>query len=130
MFLGSPDLVHSRSFSRLWNLGHIAAFTVWSLLLLRHWAGLAARPFRVQAVTVLLFCLLAGGTVELIQSLSGRYSSLADMGRNVLGGLTALLFLFPGRLSIKTSLLRRWQIVTLALLLIALAPLVRSFIDE
>lgn len=130
LFLGGPDLIHTRSFKHALDLGHIAAFTLWSLLLMHQWPGLASVPFRQQAATVLLFCVVAGAAVEIIQSVIGRHASLEDMGRNAIGGLLALCFFFPGRLSMDKHRLRLFQSITLLLFLIALVPLTRSLIDE
>lgn len=130
LFVGGPDLIHTRSFKQAWDLGHIAAFTVWSLLLVRSWPRLASVPFRSQVITVLLFCLVAGGSVEIIQRAFGRYASLGDIGLNAVGSLLALFFFFPDRRTIEKRLLRLLQILTCVLFLIAMVPLSRAVVDE
>jgi hypothetical protein len=130
LFFGGPDLIRTRSFKHAWDLGHIAAFAVWSLLLMRAWPWLAAAPFGQSAIVVVLFCLVAGGSVEVLQGLTGRYPAWADMGRNAIGCLLALFFLFPKRLSLARCWRRLFQAVTLALLLTTLFPVTRALVDE
>lgn len=130
LFLGSPDLIHSRSFKHAWDLGHIAAFMAWSLLLIREWPWLSSGSFRKQATIAVLFCLVAGGSVEVAQGAMGRYPSFDDVGRDIIGCLIALFFMFPKRLSLDQSLRRLLQTATLVLFLIALIPVSRAIIDE
>jgi hypothetical protein len=130
LFFGGPDLMPSRSFKLAWDLGHIAAFAVWTLLLMRTWPWLASAPFGREVMVVMLFCLVAGGSVEVLQGLTGRYPAWADMGRNAIGCLLALFFLFPKRLSLARCWRRLLQAVILALLLMTLFPVTRALVDE
>jgi hypothetical protein len=93
-FVGVPDLVHSRSFKYAWDLGHIAAFAVWSVLLFRWLPWLHSLSIGKKVFATLLFCILLGGLIEFAQVSFGHYPSWSDMGRNILGGLSALFFLF------------------------------------
>lgn len=115
LFLGGPDLIHCRSFKHAWDPGHIAAFLAWSLLLIHRWSWLSSGSFRKQAIIVIVFCLVAGGSVEVAQGALGRYPSFDDVGRDIIGCLIALFFLFPKRLSLDQSLRRLLQTVTLVL---------------
>jgi hypothetical protein len=130
LFFGGPGLISTRSFKHAWDLGHIAAFAVWTLLLMRTWPWLAAAPFGRQAMVVVLFCLVAGGSVEFLQGLTGRYPAWEDMGRNAIGCLLALFFVFPKRLSLARRRRRLFQAITLALFLTALFPAIRALVDE
>lgn len=130
LFLGGPDLVSTRSFTRAWDLGHIAAFAVWSLLLLRSWPWLTAARFGTQILVIVLLTLTVGGTAEIIQGTFGRYPSWNDLGMDVLGSLLALFFLFPKRHCMPRPWHRLFQAITIGLLLIALLPLTRALVDE
>ncbi|BBO84274.1 hypothetical protein DSCO28_48400 [Desulfosarcina ovata subsp. sediminis] len=130
MFFGGADLVHMRSFKRAWDLGHIAAFAVWSLLLLRGWRRLATMGVVTQVVVVVLLTTGVGGAVEIAQGAVGRYPGWADVEHDILGSLLAIFFLFPSRLQLHLGWRRMVQVAILGWLLLALAPVARALVDE
>lgn len=130
MFVGGPDLVHARSFKRAWDLGHIAAFAVWSLLLWRGWPRLATLGWLSQMMVVILLATGVGGAVEIAQGAVGRYPGWADVEHDILGSLLAIFFLFPSRLRLPLGWRRLAQVAILGWLLLALVPLARALVDE
>ena len=130
LFFGGPDIVHTRSFKHAWDLGHIFVFAIWTVLLLRHWSWLGTVSFRMQALVVLVLCVVVGGGIEWGQGLCGRYPSADDLIRDMIGSLLALFFWFPKRFDLGRFWRHLLQIFCIAALLIALVPVTRSLVDE
>lgn len=130
LFFGGPDLVHARSFKHAWDLGHIFIFAIWTVLLLRLWPWLKAVSFGTQTLVILLLCIFMGGGIEWVQGLIGRYPSADDLIRDLIGSLLALLFWFPKRFDLGRFWRHLLQILCIAALLIAFAPVPRSLVDE
>lgn len=130
LFFGGSDLVDTRSFKHAWDLGHIFLFAIWTVLLLRQWPWLRAVSFGMQALVVLLLCVIVGTGIEFGQSVFGRYSSVDDLIRDVIGSLLALLFWFPKRLDLGQPWRRLLQTLFIAALLISFVPVTRSLVDE
>lgn len=132
-FLGGPHFRSPRSYTQLWNLGHILYFALFTLWLQR------LPPLRrtlmptAQRLGLLFFCpLVVGIAIEYLQYLSnGRPPSGADICRNQLGVIIALVFQRPlpwhTELRLLPALLRG---LTLLLLLFALLPLGKALWDE
>ncbi|WP_054692837.1 hypothetical protein [Desulfosarcina cetonica] len=127
LFVGGPDLVHARSFKRAWDLGHIPAFAVWTLLLLRGWPRLATLGWVTQVVVVVLLTVSVGGAVEIAQGAVGRYPGWLDVEHDILGSLLALFFGAPGRFHLPTHWRRLAQVAILGWLLLALVPVGRAW---
>ena len=130
LFVGGADLFHTRSFKYAWDLGHIVAGFVWTLLLLHAWPRLTAASYRRQVLVLLLVCGIGGGMIEVLQGSFGRLSSWSDMGRNIIGCLLTLAFLAPKRHTLARPWRRCLQIGAVGLLLIAALPLALALIDE
>lgn len=129
LFFGGADLVDTRSFRRAWDLGHIAAFAAWSLLLVRR-PRLAGMNWTQQALRIMSFTLVVGGAVEVIQGLFGRYPGWDDLGRDFIGSLLVLGFLTPARLPLACWRRLTVQVAASGLLVLALMPLARALADE
>jgi len=129
-FFGGPDLIQTRSFKHAWDLGHVVAYAIWSVLIFRFWSPIKAWTFTRQITTILSFCIVFGGILECVQGVFDRYPAWDDMGRNILRGLLALFFLIPGRHSVGLGRLRLVQTFTLILLVIALHPVFHALLDE
>lgn len=132
-FLGGPSFRSARSYSQLWNLGHILYFALLTLWLQRLPALRRDTLPAGHRLALLFLCpLLIGIVIECLQFLSnGRTPSIADICRNQLGVITALVFQrpLPWRTDFRplSAFLRGG---TLFLLLLALLPLGRALWDE
>ncbi len=132
-FLGGPGFHSARSFAELWNLGHIlyfALFTLWLQRILRN-----AKISSLQGLTILFFLpFLVGFLIECLQYLvNGRSPSIADMLRNQLGVLTALVYqTWPQQKKNIPRCLAALLIRSLValLLLAALTPVLTAVWDE
>lgn len=91
LFTGQAGPYASRSFKVLWNLGHLFAFFLWTLLALQAFPRLAAlrRPLRLM---VCVFAALALGLmIEYLQVPLGRQAEVADVINDVLGSVLAFV---------------------------------------
>ncbi len=130
LFFGGPGSDPPRWLSRAWNLGHVLCFLLWGRLLFLLWPRSAGWSFARQLSFVLLFSLIAGALVEVLQGLIGRTRELADVGRDLLGGALAGVFWAPGRFSLRPRSRRLLQGAVLAVLLLCAWPLLRAVADE
>ncbi|WP_139249394.1 hypothetical protein [Malonomonas rubra] len=120
LFVGGPGPYSLRTFTFAWGLGHLLSFALWGYLYLL-WRG--AGSFRRLAGEVLLLSLLLGGLTELLQAGFGREASWVDLGNDLLGAGTALVFSRQrfdwqplSRLLLQTAvvLLIGWQLIPFA----------------
>lgn len=116
-FFGTSVFVHSYTTSKLWDLGHLAFFFLFSLLILRF----RPEPQWYRGLVKTSLCaLLAGLIIETLQSVIGRQASLSDIGLNVLGaGCASLWFYRQQQHNGKKTL---WALYCAALML-AVIPL-------
>ena len=116
LFTGQAGAYASRSFKALWNLGHLFAFFVWTLLALQTFSRLAAvrRPLRLL---VCIFAALAlGMMIEYLQVSLGRQAEVADVINDVLGGVLAFI--------VHTGIRRRTALMPLIAWLFAVCLLI------
>lgn len=129
LFMAGPGYHSPRSLSAAWDLGHVVAFSLWSYLLLAWSPGRKASPPRQWGV-VLMFCLVAGGTTEGIQSLLGEDVSLGDLLRDVVGGGITLSWFAPSAKNLSRGARRTVRSLSAFSLLVACLPLVAALCDE
>jgi hypothetical protein len=130
LFIGGNRPDAPRSYMDVWNLGHVLLFAVGGYLLIRDWKYLARKSFAVQAIVIMVICLIVGTATELIQVNFDRTPDIGDLGRDILGGLIAVLFFTPSRLHISKKQLKLFQTMLVLFLLLAMLPLARSLSDE
>jgi VanZ family protein len=129
LFVGGPSPDAARSVSRAWDLGHIAAFFMWTVL----WSRTAAAtrmPARRRSLAALAICAALAILTEATQWLSGGDASVGDGLRDLLGGMLALSWCEPAPGGTTPALLRAARAVSLLLLLASLAPLAVAAADE
>jgi hypothetical protein len=83
-FLGGPSHYSSLSFQLFWNVGHILFFYLTSYYLL------TILKQKSSLWLVMLYALVLGGTIELIQGQIGRNIDWLDLYRDLLGALLAI----------------------------------------
>lgn len=129
LFWGGPDYESARSYKHFWDLGHIIYFAL-AAYLLSGWHLIARQSLALQWLVILLFTLMAGLLVELVQYGVQRSPEAADVVRDMTGSVLLLSF-GPASMLIGS---RRWKILlrgtVMALLLLQLAPLAASLLDE
>ena len=128
-FVGGPGFHSPRSLSSVWDLGHIAAFSLWSFLLLQ-WKTVEKSSQSLQWRILLAFGLFFGGITEGIQSLIGGDASCGDLLRDMLGVLITLSWFTPASERLSSGARRTVKSVSVSLVLIACIPLMVSVSDE
>lgn len=107
-FVGGPNHSHMPSVHYAWNLGHVAFFFCLTLAIF----GLAPLTEGRRQAWYLCIVLLSSLVIEWVQTQFGRFFSLSDIARNLLGAAFAL--------SLLTRSKRRWLWVSgLALCILA-----------
>lgn len=130
LFVDMPDKIHARWFDPAWDLGHVLIFALWSWTLATYWSPLArSAPIR-KIVIILVVTGVASGVVEFLQCFVGRYPGWADVGRNFVGSLFAVFFLFPRPVPFSRWRWRLAQGCTIGLLILVLAPVAVIFMED
>lgn len=127
LFVGGPGPESLRSVRYGWVAGHLVCFVLWSYLYLSWRSHLSVRRLLAEVV---LFCFVAGGMTEILQSLVGREPSWQDVYNDVLGGLVAVLFLSPQRKQLLAPTRYALQFGLLLIVLWGLIPLSRAVVDD
>lgn len=130
LFVGGPNRFSLRSYRYAWNLGHIFAFSLWAYVLLHSWKSISKAPFLKQCIWILLITLFSGILIELLQRNIDRTPSVDDVLKDLLGSLITLVFFVPSRKHISRMSLRILQCGVFFLILLAIFPLTKAFIDE
>lgn len=124
-FIGGPDYYSSRSVKRIWDVGHILFFVLFTFTLLQNWSFLRDKNLSKRLIIILLLTLILGLFVEFAQLLFHRLPESGDVWRDVLGALFALVFFFPQERS-------RWSksglIVKIILIVLLIYELENPFI--
>ena len=129
LFLGGPGYDSSRSFKHFWDIGHIVYFALLADLLARQ-RVINQMPVAGHWTAILVITLIAGVSIEFLQYGTARTPDIGDVLRDLTGSLLVLVF-GAGGSALKPVIWRRsLQFAVLALLLVQLAPLARSLIDE
>ena len=88
---GGTNISGSRLVNGMWNLGHVVAFFVWSLLFFR--LTLYYLSFPRFALLTLILCACVGILIEFVQSSFSKYFSITDLLNNFTGTCFALTVL-------------------------------------
>lgn len=90
LFADNPIDSSSRLYQGLWNTGHLFffAFLTWLLITQTY---LSERSWLKMLVVSLVFSLLLGGLIEIVQFLVGRYMEWQDLFTDMLGALFGFL---------------------------------------
>jgi len=129
LFAGGPGPDEPRSLGHVWDLGHIAAFLVWTVLWLR--TGTAARmTARRRWSVALAACAALAVLTEAAQWVIGRDLSVEDGLRDMLGGLLALSWGERAAAGTRPGWRLFGRLASLVLLTAALAPFSTAVADE
>lgn len=129
LFVDFPGHRFPRSLAAAWDLGHVAAFFLWSRLLMS-WSPVRDAPPRRRWGSVLAFCLVAGAATEGIQHVSGGDVSAWDVLRDALGGFIALCRFSPVSDFPSTRSRRISKTIAASLLVAACLPLLAMLGEE
>ena len=90
LFISNPIDNSHRLYQGLWNTGHLFFFAFLSWLFITH-TSLIERSWLRMLLVSLLFAVLLGGAIEVIQFIIGRYMEWQDLLTDVLGALLGFL---------------------------------------
>lgn len=120
----------ARSLDRLWDLGHLPAFALFTCLLVTHWRPLARRPFGIQMLMAIGLMAFFGWSVEVIQLHMGRTFSWLDLRKDLLGACLGLVFCAPGRKELSRPLRLGLMLLLAAWVVWEAVPAGRALLDE
>lgn len=129
LFYGGPAPHAARSGKALWNLGHIAYFAVFVLLLGRV-RFIAALSVEMRWLVLLLTTLIIGILIEVLQYGGARTPDIHDVVRDLTGCFLVLAFKYPWTQRLGqywTNLIRAIAVIVLA---VFVAPLSVALTDE
>ena len=85
-----------RLLNELWNIGHIVAFFIWTLLVAKiPWCR--KLPFAVFMTLLLVFSAVVGSSIEALQLLRGSNFSVTDLLNDLTGSWLALTIIYFSR---------------------------------
>lgn len=91
-FVGGSNYNDPRSIKEFWNLGHFFYFALLIFVLDSYWCA-TRRPLTFRVLATLFIVIFLGLGIELIQlNIADRYFSWSDVGRDLSGGVAALLW--------------------------------------
>jgi VanZ family protein len=130
-FVGNPNSYQLRSLEIFWNLGHIAAYSLWTYLLIKYFPPLNRQPYGYQWLWTMGLALLLGLIVEMIQKhYLDRTADLSDLIKNMIGCAFALTFLMPVRHHTKRYYPLFLKIGILMVVMVEFLPLAQAISDE
>jgi len=90
LFISNPLDETVRLYQSVWNTGHLFFFALLTALLITHTPLQNQSAFKMLLASV-LFSLVLGGVIEVVQLLVGRYMEWSDLWQDVLGGSLGFL---------------------------------------
>ena len=130
-FVGNPNSHQLRSWEIFWNLGHIAAYSLWTYLLIKYFPPLNRQPYGYQWLWTMGLALLLGVIIEMIQKqYLDRTADINDVIKNMIGCAFALTFLTPVRHQAKRYYLLFLKIGILIVVMAEFLPLAQAITDE
>ncbi len=130
MFVDMGMGVSERLKEALWSFGHVAAFALWTYILLLFASHLLPRGFYTRLLFVVFLSLVVGVIIEVLQPFFNRSRQYEDLWLNCLGTLSAMLFIDPGRVVIPYAILRSLQGLLFIIAVGLLSPAAATMTDE
>ena len=130
LFFAESNLYATRSWSHLWNLGHIPLFMLISYAVYRIVPSISSSSLILQVLLFAGMALVLGAMIEFVQSFVGRQASMQDVMLDMIGGVIFVLVFSPTLRSI--CLYKKVMLVLLvtSLLVVASSKLIFSAWDE
>ncbi len=129
-FVGGPGYDSGRSFNHAWNMGHILFFAILTHLFISRNNQFSKKSLLAQLRRIIIFTLVLGIVIELVQYGFNRMPDFGDLWRNLIGSLMGLFFFNPTKKAPTKLNLRIVQYIIILLVLIELFPLAVSLTDE
>jgi hypothetical protein len=129
-FIGGPDYYSSRSFKRIWDIGHILFFALFTFVILQNWSFLKDKNFIKRLIIILPISLISGSFIEAVQLQFNRLPEFGDLWRDVLGVLFAFFFFFPRDKPRSSKILLMGKIILIVLLTLELKSPLIAVLDE
>jgi len=129
-FISGPDYYSSRSLKVLWNFGHIVFFAAAGFSLITRVSSLSVKPFFAQLFWTGFFAFVVGVIIELVQYGIQREPDIGDVGRNLLGGLVAVVFFSPRRKELGRGTLLSARLLIVLLVALPVSSLLMTLSDE
>lgn len=127
-FIGGPDYDSRRSLKELWNLGHFFFFIIFILVQDSYWCSMQRSIF-FRMVAALITVSFVGLGTELLQlNIDDRFFSWRDVGMDLMGVATALLWRAGRRLPRLQATLT--AVVSIIIVCVSCVPLGRVVLDE
>ncbi|MDH5218899.1 MAG: VanZ family protein, partial [Gammaproteobacteria bacterium] len=126
LFFAESNLYATRSWSHLWNLGHIPLFMLISYAVYRIVPSISSSSLILQVLLFAGMALVLGAMIEFVQSFVGRQASMQDVMLDMIGGVIFVLVFSPTLRSI--CLYKKVMLVLLvtSLLVVASSKLIFS----
>jgi len=130
LFAGGTGPEASRSVGDLWNMGHVALFILFVIILYTDWKSFKDRPLPAQWALALILSAALAFSTELIQTLVERNFDLMDILRDLAGSVIGMMIL--GGIALADRKAEKYIRISVigALLVITSFPLVLSLADE
>ncbi len=130
LFIAESNVFATRSWTHLWNLGHIPLFLFVGFCVFNYFPGFEEKGLPQQLLLMVIIAFLAGSSIEIVQSFVGRDASLQDVTLDVIGGVMSVL-LFSQQIRQSDFYKRVLSSCLFAMLLLFVSwPFVTSLWDE
>jgi len=129
MFHGNPDVQAERSTKAFWNLGHVAYFALFTLLL-GETRTMRSLPVATRWIYLLSFSLVFGIAIEYIQHDIALDSQVSDVLRDLVGGFLTLTFRHLDKTAFSFWTRRIIRGIAIFIFCVAASPLVIALVDE
>lgn len=130
LFIDAPAFKNHRLWSEVWNLGHIASFYAWAILLLTISKRFQSVTFHYQLAIASTAILTTSIIIEAIQYNLGRTASASDIFYSLQGGLLAIVFCSNQTQSVNKVILRLYKVSILFSLLLPILLISKITADE
>jgi len=128
LLIGGPGHYSSRIYGGVWNIGHLALFIIFSLLLYRLPFIKRKKPYE-KIITVFIAAVLFAAFTELLQFATRGTPEFIDIRRDMVGTFIGTLLAFKSSYRGSKKLVAA-TVVVAALTINELVPLTRILVDE
>lgn len=130
LFFVADDKLSTRTWTEIWNLGHIAAFTVIWLFNFNIFPVFRRLSTSKLILFVGVSTLVAGESIELLQGLIGRDNEWQDVWDSEVGALLAICFFSPQIRNLITAQQMVWRVFAVIMLVVVPWSIWSALADE